>query len=135
MEHVSFRTSATCLRKTQWGESSMFFVHNFTVISSLFSFSCFFRIVLTSKCFCERALASVERMSKKAFCPCLHTPSSLISGLTSTPVKPFNYSFSIFCSFGLTSTSFKVVFSKFASKSRTLLCLIIMKPPLLQFIE
>ena len=86
------------VKKTQWGESSMF----------LFSFSCFFRIVLTGKCFFEQALLFVKRMSKKVFCPSLHTARALISGLASSPVKPFNSSLSTFCSFSSTSTSLKV---------------------------
>ena len=85
-------------------------------------------------CFCERPVTFVNWMSKKTFCPCLHTERVLISGLASSPVKPFNSSLSIFCSFRSTSTSFKVVFYKFTSKSWTLLSLIIIKPPLLQFI-
>ena len=60
-----------------------------------FSFSCFFRIV-NDKCFFEQALVFVKRMSKKEFCPWLHTPRILISGLASSPVKPFNTSLSFF---------------------------------------
>ena len=66
--------------------------------------------------FCEQALVFVKRMLKKAFYPCLHTPQAIISGLASSPVKLFNPSLSVFCSFGSTSTLFKVLFSKYASK-------------------
>ena len=67
---------------------------------SLFFLLCSFRIALTGKCFCKRALRFVKRMSTKAFCPCLHILGTLVSGLASPPVKPFNPSLSIFCSFG-----------------------------------
>ena len=78
MEHGSLRVFTTCQRKKQWGESSMFHILNSTIISSLFFFFLFFSIALTGKCFCERALVFVKWMSKKAFCPCLHSPRALI---------------------------------------------------------
>ena len=120
VEHGSLRTFITCKRKNQWSQKSMFHIHNSTIISSLlFFFVFFFRIVLAVKYFYERALVFIKQITKKAFCPCLQTPRCLTSRLASSPVKPFNSSLSIFCSFGSTSTSFKVVFSKFAPKSRT----------------
>ena len=78
-----------------------------------FYFSWFFR--LNGKCFCEQGLVFVKQMSKKAFCSCLHIPQALISGLPL--VKPFSSSLSIFCSFGLTWTSIKVVFSSNFSRN------------------
>ena len=54
--------------KKQWGESSMLHIHNSTITGSFFSFSWFFRIVITCKCFCKLALVFAKLMSKKAFC-------------------------------------------------------------------
>ena len=55
-------------KKKQWGESSMFRIHNSTITGSFFSFSWFFRILITRKCFCKLALVFAKLMSKKAFC-------------------------------------------------------------------
>ena len=40
VEWESLRTFPTCQRINQWGESSMFQIHNSTIINSLFSSSC-----------------------------------------------------------------------------------------------
>ena len=64
----SLRTLITCQKKNEWGERSMFHIHISTIISSLFFFFVFFfRIALTSKRFCERALVFVKRTSKKSW--------------------------------------------------------------------
>lgn len=68
VEHGSLSTFTTCQRRNQWGESSMFRIHNSTITGSFFSFSWFFRIVITRKCFCKLALVFAKLMSKKAFC-------------------------------------------------------------------
>ena len=62
------RPSPPVKEKKQWGESSMFRIHNSTITGSFFSFSWFFRIVITRKCFCKLALVFAKLMSKKAFC-------------------------------------------------------------------
>ena len=96
MELASLQTFTSCQRKKQWGESSMFHIHNSTTISSLYLFFVFFRIAVTGKCSCERALVFVKWMSKNTFYPCLHTSWALMSGLALSPVKPLNLSLSIF---------------------------------------
>ena len=98
VESESLRTFTSCQRKTNGVKVS----RSTFIILLLFSFSCFFRIVLTGKCFCELALVFVKGMSKNTFHRLhnLHNPQALMSGLTSSPVKPFNPSLSIFCSFG-----------------------------------
>ena len=87
-----------------------------------------FHYSFSGQYFWERALLFVKQMSKKAFCSYLHSVLTLISHLPSSPIKPFNPSFSIFCSFGAVSALFRIVFIIFASKSQTLLHVIITKP-------
>ena len=63
VEHRSMRTFTSCQRKNQWGERSMFHIHNSTIASSLFIFFVYFQKALTGKSFCERALVFVKQIS------------------------------------------------------------------------
>ena len=75
----------------------------------------------------------VTLMSKNAFWPGRQKPRARISGRASSPVSPAICSPSRGWRGGSHSTSLQTCFRRLASKSRMLLCLIVTRPPLLQF--
>ena len=90
----------------------MFQIQNSTIINSLFSFLVF----LLVNVFVDEHKYLSNECQRKHFVLCFYITRALISGLALSPVKLFNTLLSDFCSFGSVSTSFKVAFSKFASK-------------------
>ena len=91
VEHESFSTFTTCQRKNQCGESSMFRIHNSTIVSSLFFFFVFFS---EKHLLCIVFVNEHYYLTKKAFCFCPHALHVLISDLALSLIKPFNPSLS-----------------------------------------
>ena len=112
----------------------MFHIHNVTIVSHFLFFFVFFQYCLNSLTFFwELWFTFAKRISKKAFGICWHTSQAHISGLALSPLRSFILLLSTFCKAGSISTSLWIVFSRLASKSLTLLCLVTTNPPILQF--